>query len=965
MTDHEDNTAASGGRQTGEVGPGTVLRDRFILEEVVGIGGMGTVYRGRDTLKIEARDRDPYVAVKVLNESFKDHPDSFIALQREASRQRQLAHPNIATVYDFDRDGGVVFITMEYLQGTNLDKLIKEDARPNGGLEPARVMPIIEGLCAALGYAHSAGFVHADLKPGNCYLTESNQVKILDFGLASAMKEPSQGVEDQTLFNPRNMGALTPAYASPEMFSEETEADPRDDIYGLACVIYELFTGKHPFHRMRADEAQAEGLQMQWVKNLSRRQNLCLQRALAFEREERTPTAQEFLSEMQQAGSMTNERTVLPLLAVLTSALAGVGIWRFWEPMADWVIVAIGSAVGLSGFWTWRALRSPQAGSRSSGQTDTTAPPEAYQDSENPAPVDDSDIAESATVFAAPPEAFDAVAQHDQTVFTSNATDASRGKLPIAIVAQVSKDPALLGQRFPCNHFPFTIGRSSENDLQVLDPHVSRRHAIIEQSDKGYLIQATGSNGVLVNGSLVQNAEYPLHFGDEIRLSEETQLSLIANIPALPNLTGVLIKERYELGDLIHSGVKASTYRASDREMPRQLAIKLFTPDLLDLELYREQFDRQRNLASRLEHPAINRPVDSGEADLSVAGVSVSVPFIATEWRSGGNLSSRIKQEPVAIETIVTWIDQIGDALAFAHQEGVVHGDLKPSCILFGQADRPYVTDFAMAHDSERTALTGVLGAPAFLAPEQWDGQAATTKTDQFSLGILTYMMVTGNRPFEGQTDPEMRERNFARGPREAHKEAELNGREDVPAAVSNVLTKALSEKPDDRYGDVVDFCKAFGAAAAATNWDKPSVFISYRRGDSSGWANVLEQGLKLQHDLDVFLDTGSVDRANLVSKRIDDAIASRDVFVCLLDESTLGSDWVLRELALARDHNRVMIPVFREDFDLRKAMEMGNEDVQALLEHNGVTLLDRQGVYIDAAMNELAALIFRAGRGR
>ena len=86
-----------------KIEPGSVLKDRFQLDDVLGIGGMGTVYRGRDLIKVEARDKNPYVALKVLNEDFKQHPDSFIALQREASRQQKLAHPNIATVYDFDR----------------------------------------------------------------------------------------------------------------------------------------------------------------------------------------------------------------------------------------------------------------------------------------------------------------------------------------------------------------------------------------------------------------------------------------------------------------------------------------------------------------------------------------------------------------------------------------------------------------------------------------------------------------------------------------------------------------------------------------------------------------------------------------------------------------------------------------------------------------------------------------------
>ncbi len=101
-----------------QIAPGAVLRGRFQLDEILGVGGMGSVYLGSDLIKVRAKDKQPRVALKVLNEDFKEHPDSFIALQREASRQQKLAHPNIATVYDFDQtEDGLAFLVMELLEG--------------------------------------------------------------------------------------------------------------------------------------------------------------------------------------------------------------------------------------------------------------------------------------------------------------------------------------------------------------------------------------------------------------------------------------------------------------------------------------------------------------------------------------------------------------------------------------------------------------------------------------------------------------------------------------------------------------------------------------------------------------------------------------------------------------------------------------------------------------------------------
>jgi len=134
------------------LGPGVTLKERFVLLEKLGQGGMGVVFKAKDLLKVEAKDKDPYVAIKVLTDAFKKYSGSFIALQREASKAQRLAHPNIATVYDFDRDGNTVFMTMEYLQGKPLNLLIKEISKKPLKLDHA--LHIIEELCSGLSYAH-------------------------------------------------------------------------------------------------------------------------------------------------------------------------------------------------------------------------------------------------------------------------------------------------------------------------------------------------------------------------------------------------------------------------------------------------------------------------------------------------------------------------------------------------------------------------------------------------------------------------------------------------------------------------------------------------------------------------------------------------------------------------------------------------------------------------------------------
>jgi serine/threonine protein kinase len=324
MPDRPPNSGAPG---RSAMALGTRLRDRFILDEVLGIGGMGVVYKGRDLLKVEARDRNPYVAIKVLREDFKRRDDAFIMLQREASRQQRLAHPNIVTVYDFDRTGDTIFISMEFLEGTPLDVFLNSEGRERG-VPYEEAIQLIEGMCAGLMYAHEHGIVHADFKPSNCFVMQGGKVKVLDFGIARAMRRPNQAEGDVTVYDGRLLGALTPAYASPEMADESADPDPRDDIYGLACVCYELLTGNHPFDRLSAVAARGKKLAPKPVPSLSTRQNRALARALAFERADRTATVREFFAGLRPAAARTRwSRRGIGIGVAIVVLVAAGAVW--------------------------------------------------------------------------------------------------------------------------------------------------------------------------------------------------------------------------------------------------------------------------------------------------------------------------------------------------------------------------------------------------------------------------------------------------------------------------------------------------------------------------------------------------------------------------------------------------------------------------------------------------------------
>ena len=140
-----------------------VLKDHFTLVEELGHGGMGYVFKARDRWAEEAEDKHPFVAIKVLSEEFRRHPDADKALQWEAKRAHTLAHPNVITVYQFDRDGPYSYMTMEYLKGRPLDSLVKTDYAQGIAFEKA--WAIIRQICAALDYGHTKVY---DNKKASC-----------------------------------------------------------------------------------------------------------------------------------------------------------------------------------------------------------------------------------------------------------------------------------------------------------------------------------------------------------------------------------------------------------------------------------------------------------------------------------------------------------------------------------------------------------------------------------------------------------------------------------------------------------------------------------------------------------------------------------------------------------------------------------------------------------------------------
>ncbi|MBI6602997.1 MULTISPECIES: serine/threonine-protein kinase [Pseudomonas] len=223
---------------TAGVGPTDVLAGRYQLERVLGSGGMGVVYRARDLLHEAFGDANAWVALKLLGEPLAQSPDGHVLLYSEFALTRSLRHEHVVRMFAFDVDTvrEVAFFTMELLQGVTLDRLLLECPE---GLPWSELQPLALQLLDALSYAHRQGVLHGDVKPANILLGDEG-VRLFDFGLGHGKAQEAAGLPG---LSRSRLNAWTPAYAAPELMAGG-ELSALADLYGAACVVYELAQGR-------------------------------------------------------------------------------------------------------------------------------------------------------------------------------------------------------------------------------------------------------------------------------------------------------------------------------------------------------------------------------------------------------------------------------------------------------------------------------------------------------------------------------------------------------------------------------------------------------------------------------------------------------------------------------------------------------------------------------------------------
>jgi serine/threonine-protein kinase len=277
------------------------IADRYLIKELLGVGGMGRVYVAEHV----ALGRKS--AVKVINPSLANSAEAISRFNREAANASRINHPNVAQIYDFGESDGVLYLAMEYIEGEALATTIER----LGPVAAPRAANITMQVADALAAAHQLGIVHRDLKPENIMIGRKHDgtdwVKVVDFGIAKTMEaEHSQNVTSVGV----SMG--TPEYMSPEQFAGE-KLDHRTDIYSLALVLFNMLTGQLPFPRVTSKETLVKRLTTNPAPLAEMRPNVpwppglqtALDRALAPDATERYGRVLDFATDVVRSSERT------------------------------------------------------------------------------------------------------------------------------------------------------------------------------------------------------------------------------------------------------------------------------------------------------------------------------------------------------------------------------------------------------------------------------------------------------------------------------------------------------------------------------------------------------------------------------------------------------------------------------------------------------------------------------------
>jgi len=261
---------------------------------------------------------------------------------------------------------------------------------------------------------------------------------------------------------------------------------------------------------------------------------------------------------------------------------------------------------------------------------------------------------------------------------------------------------------------------------------------------------------------------------------------------------------RYEIRSELGRGGMATVYRAFDPSFDREVAIKVLPKEFLHDPAFQERFKREIKIIAALEHPAIVPVYDAGEED--------GVPYFVMRFMPGGSLTNQIDRGKFSMEDAARIIERLASALAYAHKKGIIHRDLKPDNILFDNNGDAYISDFGVASFvSSNTGITGnsAIGTPAYMSPEQAQGEKVDSRSDIYGLGVIIFQMLSGQQPYKADTPMGVALKQITDPVPDI-----LKVNPDLPQETDTVIKTAMAKKKEDRYPSATELAKAFEQVA-------------------------------------------------------------------------------------------------------------------------------------------------------
>lgn len=785
------NTVEAAG--AGHAITGQTFGDFEVLEEV-GRGGMGIVYKARQ------KSLNRLVAFKILQAQqlrTSTAVDRFLA---EARTVAQLRQPNIVTIYQVGECPAGHYIAMEYIDGQPLAALLRQRDIPI----PWAVSLLIR-ISEAVHYAHGRGIIHRDLKPGNIMIEQARRPVVLDFGLAKALGTVSGLTEDGVVIG-------TPAFMAPEQASGgSASATPLSDVYSLGAVLYAVLTRHPPFRATTIAEVLAKVIADEpplpvrhFRPDVPPELEAICMKCLSKHPEGRYPTGRALAQALR------------PLRAAFTAA-------------------GQASARGLEG------------SDDGPGDEEETPPPKGKR------PGNKRRGKQAGWRQAAG----GAGVGHDVPAarVPSVPLPAARAPLqtpPTRVVQFVVADGPDKGLLLllPANE-SLLLGRSQAAEARLNDPDVARIHCQLEFDGEQVRVKDFDSGtGTFLNGSRV--SQNPLQPNDLIQIGGTRLRYLgegpgepagapsgsahfsVPDAPSFPSLTappaapaardpGSLLASdvlreieqgaapqhlkdlvdtrlnRYEVGSVIGRGPSGVVFLARDTKGGQPVALKVLHPETLHEGKHLTAFLQALKALKPTRHPNVVGLLNAGQTEAYV--------WLASELVEGLSLRGLLKRlgEGGRFDWRYAYrlALYVGQALDFAHGQGLVHGDVTPGNILVRtQGNLAKLGDLMTAAALRRAAAAAGLPAPErvgglpFAAPEQtYSGAVPDARSDLYGLGACLYRALSGRAPFDAPNADELIE-HIRRRPPWPLKKAIVG----LPRPVDDLVLKLLAKEPDSRY---------------------------------------------------------------------------------------------------------------------------------------------------------------------